>query len=179
MAPRPAFVPSVPFAVPTSWHRKPSPHHAPRVQPVTAIVLHADASAAIESTLAWLADPVSKVSYHVVIGRSGAVFLPVHPDAKAYHAGTSSLDGVAFCNAYSVGVCLSNRNDGHEVFPLMQVAVAVEVCTRLCRHYGIDPDRIVSHAQVATPAGRKTDPLGLDLEKFRDAVRTFLRTTVA
>lgn len=174
MAPKPAFTPEKRFAVPMAWAPRLSPHHAPRTQPVTAIVLHADASAKIEATLNWLRDPDSKVSYHVVVSRTGAVFSVVHPDEKAYHAGESELDGVKYLNGFSIGVSLSNKNDGKEPYPSIQVASAVRVCELFCRHYGIPVARIVTHAQVATPPGRKTDPLGLDLEAFRAAVAAHL-----
>lgn len=170
-------MPIAPFVVPTAWIKKPSPHHAQRVQPVTAIVLHADASAKIESTLAWLADPVSKVSYHIVISRNGAVFSVVHPDAKAYHAGVSELEGVPFCNSYSIGVSLSNKNDGIEPYPPAQVMSAIEVCARLCSHYGIPVTRIVTHAFIAPT--RKTDPKGLNVTAFRASVAAALLPRVA
>jgi N-acetyl-anhydromuramyl-L-alanine amidase AmpD len=34
-------------------------------------------------------------------------------------------------------------------------------------HYGIPDSRIVSHAQIALPPGRKSDPLGFDFERVR------------
>lgn len=158
------------FAVPAFWVPRLSPNHNARHLPVRAIVLHADASANVEGTLSWLATPSSKVSYHVVVGRDGTVYMAVHPDRRAWHAGVSSLHGVADCNGYSVGVCLSNTNSGTDPYPSVQVAAVVGVCVALCQHYGIDPAEIVSHAAVALPPGRKTDPKGLDIAAFRAAV---------
>ncbi len=160
----------MPFAVPAFWVSRPSPNHNARNHPVRAIVLHADAASNEQGTLSWLATPSSKVSYHVLVGRDGTVYMAVHPDRRAWHAGISSLNGVADCNGYSVGVCLSNTNSGTEPYPLAQVAAAVGVCARLCQHYGIATADIVSHAAVALPPGRKTDPKGLDLAAFRLAV---------
>lgn len=152
----------------------PSPNHNARTQPVTAIALHADASSRVESSLDWVRRPESKVSYHVMIGRNGAVFSVVPPDRRAWHAGESSFDGRKDCNGYSVGVCLSNRNDGVELYPPVQQQAAVSVCAALCRHYGIPVERIVTHAEVARPAGRKTDPKGFDLLRFREDVAAAL-----
>jgi N-acetylmuramoyl-L-alanine amidase len=160
----------VSFLIPTTWQWMPSPNHSPRTVPVSAIVLHADASSRVESSLDWVRRVESQVSYHVLIGRNGAVFAVVNPDRRAWHAGRSRLDGRDDVNQFSVGVCLSNRNDGDEPFPVSQVASAVEVCAKLCTHYGIWTDKITTHAAVATPAGRKTDPKGLDLAAFRAAV---------
>ena len=164
----------VPFAPPLHWQMRPSPNQKARAQAVSAIVLHADASSRIESTLDWVRRVESGVSYHVVVSRSGGVYQIVTPDRIAYHAGVSSLNGDPFCNSYSVGVCLSNRNDGDEPYSRSQVMSAVEVCAALCRHYGIPVDRIVTHAAVATPAGRKSDPKGLDVDAFRVAVASLL-----
>lgn len=124
----------------------------------------------------WIRRRESKVSYHVLIGRKGDIYALVDPDRQAWHAGASTLDGAPWCNRYSVGVCLSNRNDGHEPYPEAQVQAAVSVCAHLCEYYGIPVERIVTHAQIATPPGRKTDPMGLDLPAFRAAVAAHLET---
>jgi N-acetyl-anhydromuramyl-L-alanine amidase AmpD len=138
-------------------------------------VLHADASSRIDSSLDWVRRVESKVSYHVMIGRNGAVYLVVPPDLNAWHAGVSSFLGQPNVNAFSVGVCLSNRNDGEEPYPDAQVRSAAEVCAALCRHYQIPLDHITTHALVATPTGRKTDPKGLSLDAFREQVRDLMK----
>lgn len=155
---------------------------------MTAIVLHSDASSKIESSLDWIrksqqqldalweGTPASKrpprkyqaVSYHVMVGRNGLIFAVVNPDRKAWHAGVSTLDGKSDVNQFSVGVCLSNRNDGVEPYPMSQQGAAADVCAVLCLHYGIPVARIVTHAHIAPT--RKTDPKGLDVEAFRDMV---------
>jgi AmpD protein len=100
----------------------------------------------------------------------------VPPERRAWHAGQSSWDGAPDCNDYTIGVCLSNRNDGEEPYAEAQRAAAVDVCAALCRYFAIPAVRITTHALVATPAGRKTDPLGLDLPKFRAAVAAAVST---
>jgi len=158
----------MPFRVPAHWAWRPSPNHSPRSGAVTAIILHADASAKIESSLDWVRREESKVSYHVMVGRNGLTFCVVNPDRKAWHAGVSTMDGQPDVNRFSVGVCLSNRTDGVEPFPMTQRGAAADVCAALCLHYRIPVARITTHAAVAP--GRKTDPLGLDVEAFRDMV---------
>lgn len=160
-----------PFRVPASWAWRPSPNHTPRHATVTAIVLHADAASRIESSLDWVRRAESKVSYHVMIGRNGSTFCVVHPDRTAWHAGESMFAGERLVNRFSVGVCLSNRNDG-EPYPITQLGAAADVCALLCGHYDIPVTRITTHAAIATPAGRKTDPVGLDLAAFRDMVES-------
>jgi len=164
------------FAPPRHWQSRPSPNYNNRpdhMQP-TAIVLHADASNRVDQSLDWCRRPESKVSYHVLIGRTGNVFSLVHPEHRAWHAGKSEMDGVSDVNDFSIGVCLSNRNDG-ETFPASQVFEAVRTCALLCRFYNISPSRITTHALVARPLGRKTDPLGLELDAFITQVKQMLR----
>lgn len=177
---------STAFAVPDAWKWSASPNHTARTKPVTAIVLHA--SPGETATLSWIAKSkadldalwhatpeakrpkvkYSPVSYHVVIGRDGTVYVAVNPDRRAWHAGTSSFKGRANCNDYSVGVCLINKQDGKEAYPEAQIASAVDVCVHLARHYSVPPAHIPSHAEVSP--GRKVDPLGLDMDAFREAV---------
>lgn len=82
----------MPFRPPASWRVTASPNHNSRgTATVSAIVLHADAAAKVDSTLDWCRrsqaqldllweeTPMSKrppsryraVSYHVVVGRNG------------------------------------------------------------------------------------------------------------
>lgn len=158
----------LPFRVPDTWTMAPSPNASPRSVRVTAIVVHADAASRVESSIDWSRRAESKVSYHVLIGRTGRVWCLVHPDRTAWHAGESSMNGERFVNRFSVGVCLSNRNDGGEPFPAAQQSAAADVCAILCGHYGIPVERITTHAAIAP--GRKNDPLGFDVAAFRDMV---------
>jgi len=163
------------LVLPPKWQSRPSPNRNKRPEGVriTAIVLHADASDRVDTSLDWCRRPESKVSYHFLLGRTGNVFLLVHPEQRAWHCGVSALDGVSDVNDFAIGVCLSNRNDG-ETYPKAQLFEAAMVCVQLVNHYGIPLERIVTHAEVALPPGRKTDPLGLDLEAFRATVRALL-----
>jgi len=166
------------FVPPRSWQSRPSPNHnaRPATAKISGIVLHADASSSVASSMDWIRRSESQVSYHVLIGRRGDVYLIVPPEQRAWHAGRSVWDGVSDCNDYTIGVCLSNRNDGEEPYAEAQRIAAIEVCAELCRHFAIPASRITTHALIATPAGRKTDPRGLELPPFRAAVATALRT---
>lgn len=161
-----------PFVLPKAWTWRPSPNFNTRPSggSISGIVLHADASGTIASSMDWIRRAESKVSYHVIIGRRGDIYALVRPEHRAWHAGVSEWDGAPDCNDYTLGVCLSNRNDGVETYPIAQRQAAMDVCADLCRHYKIPAARITSHARVATPAGRKTDPKGLDLLAFIDGV---------
>lgn len=152
------------FTIPSHWEPRPSPNFSKRTRAVNCIVLHADVASRIDGSLDHVRRRESKVSYHIMVGRTGKVYNVVHPDNKAWHAGVSVFDGVKNVNDFSVGVCMSNRNDG-EVFPPSQIEETVNVCVALCKHYKIDPSRITTHAIIAP--GRKTDPLGFDLHAFQ------------
>jgi AmpD protein len=92
------------------------------------------------------------------LGRAGHVYECVAPTRRAWHAGVSSFGGVRDCNNYSIGVCFSN-NQRNEPFPDRQVEAGAELVAGLMHRYPlITLERIATHAAVALPAGRKTDP---------------------
>lgn len=137
----------------------PSPHHNARTGPIRCIVLHSDAGQSDAGTLAWLADPESKVSYHVLIGRHGQVYTIVPESRRAWHAGKGAWQGHADVNGCSLGLAFANRHDGKEAITPLQVAAAQSVVADWRAKYpGITA--VVTHADVALPKGRKTDPFG-------------------
>lgn len=158
----------LPFIFPKAWAWRASPNFntRPTGTTISGIILHADAANTVASSMDWIRRRESKVSYHILIGRRGDIYALVRPEHRAWHAGPSAWEGVTDCNDYTIGVCLSNRNDGDEPYPIAQRQAAMDVCTALCQHYHIPATRITSHAKVATPTGRKTDPKGLDLGEF-------------
>lgn len=139
--------------------QKPTPHHnaRPHGSGVSLLVIHADASKSEAATTSWLADPVSKVSYHYLVGRDGTVYQFVPDDRRAWHAGISEFQGVPDCNDYSIGLSFSN-DQVHEEFPEAQVDAGAILAIVLCLRHGIPVSRIAPHSAIATPAGRKHDP---------------------
>jgi N-acetyl-anhydromuramyl-L-alanine amidase AmpD len=135
---------------------RPSPNFSRRMKPITAIVLHCDASPSAESTISWLTSPDSKVSYHFLIGRGGNVYQFVKEGDKAWHAGVSVFDDVPNCNDYSLGLSFANRNDG-EAYTDIALMTMAELCRSLMQKYpAITKDRITTHAIISP--GRKHDP---------------------
>jgi N-acetylmuramoyl-L-alanine amidase len=111
-------------------------------------------------------DPVSKVSYHVVIGRQGQVYRLVPESRRAWHAGKGQWDGHADVNGCSLGLAFSNRHDGTEALTPLQMASAQSVIAEWRAKYPTI-EAVTTHAAVAP--GRKTDPLkavGFRLEDF-------------
>jgi len=133
----------------------PSPNHNVRgSKSVKLIVLHADASPNEKGCLSWIQSSESKVSYHVLIGRDGAVYTCVPYDRRAWHAGKSEWHGEKDVNGISIGVSFSNRNDGKEPLTEKQKAAAKRVIAEIRAKYGALP--VTTHAKIAP--GRKNDP---------------------
>ena len=146
----------------------PSPNYGTRNgSPIQVVVMHCDAGTSDAGTLAWCADPASKVSYHVLVGRNGGAFTMVDPKHRAWHCGKSEWNGVKDVNTISLGLSFANRGDGMEPLTPIQIAVAQGIIQYWRQEYpGI---AVTTHAAVATPAGRKTDPLkcpGFQLEDY-------------
>lgn len=137
--------------------KKPTPHYntRPAGTKPDLIVLHADAGASDAGTISWIADPSSKVSYHLFVGRDGRVYRFVEDDLRAWHAGASSFAGIPDCNDYSIGVSFANNQTG-ELFPTVQVDAGVALVSWLCARHGIGVSRITTHAIISP--GRKHDP---------------------
>ncbi len=159
--------------LPLAYPFSASPHFDDRPPGMTidAVVLHATTFGSLEESVAFFLAPTAVVSTHFVVGRDGTVVQMVPVEKRAWHAGLSRLHGVEHVNDFSVGIELVNRNDGVEPYPEVQVQAAAGIVRFLRSRYAIPDDRIVSHAEIATPPGRKTDPIGLDLSRFRLTTR--------
>lgn len=135
-----------------------SPNHSARPNQARPrlIVLHATGPGSVKGILEWVTDKASKVSYHGLIASDGAYYNLVNPERAAWHAGVSEWNGVKNINSISLGLAFVNPNDG--VIPLtpQQIAVAKGVIQYWKQNYPIEA--VTTHAAVATPKGRKTDP---------------------
>lgn len=159
----------------TTFQRSPNQNARPEGVRVDAIVLHADAGQTDAGTISWLVSPVSKVSYHYLIGRDGSVHQFVADDQRAWHAGKSAWQGRADCNSYSIGVSFANDQSG-EPFKPAALAAGVQLVADLCAKHRIPLVRVFTHAACATPPGRKHDPGPLfPLAKFLTDVGARLR----
>lgn len=149
-----------------------SPNHNARPQGavVDCIVLHSDASPTAKSSIDWIKRRESGVSYHTLIDRDGTAYKFVEPARRAWHAGPSEFRGRPDCNNYSLGLSFANKNDGEPYTAAQYESAAIVVLGWMSMFPKITPDRITTHAIVATPAGRKTDPLGFDLERLRKLI---------
>lgn len=138
---------------------------------VTCIVLHATVEPTTEGTMGIFLNPAKKVSAHFIVGKDGRVVQMVPIEKRAWHAGNSILDGVPSVNNYSVGIEMVNLNDGLDPYSQAQMEAVAGLIRFIRSRYSIPDNRIVSHAQIALPAGRKSDPAGFDFDKIRAMAR--------
>lgn len=137
--------------------------------PIDTVLLHATAGS-FRGALSWCLNPVSKVSYHYLISKTGEVAQIVPLGMQAWHAGVCrmTIDGqtVRNLNSRSIGIALENRNDGADPYPKAQIDALIELIRDLKTRVK-SLRYLVSHAEVAWPRGRKTDPRGLDMASLR------------
>lgn len=137
----------------------------PRGVVPSLIVLHSTCGA-YDGALRWLCSPRSLVSAHFIVARDGGRAAQIVPTERAaWHAGVSRWDGREHVNNWSVGIEMEHI-DGEEDWPEEQLRVVAVLCAQLIDIYGIEPDAIVSHAEVAVPAGRKVYPVDFPWEQF-------------
>lgn len=162
-----------PPVIPMAYAYLPSPNvdDRPSGAVINCIVLHSTVAPTIEETAAIFLDPKSKVSAHYVVGKNGRVVQMVPIERRAWHAGISELEGAPHVNDYSVGIEMVNRNDGIDPYPDAQIEAVAGIIRLLRSRFNIPDSRIVSHAQIALPFGRKSDPVGFDFDKVRALAR--------
>jgi N-acetyl-anhydromuramoyl-L-alanine amidase len=95
-----------------------------------------------------------RVSSHFLIRRDGELIQFVPCTMRAWHAGQSEWHGRSRCNDFSIGVELEGADD--TPFEDSQFVVLADLARVLQRAYPLRA--FVGHADIATPAGRKTDP---------------------
>jgi AmpD protein len=95
-----------------------------------------------------------QVSSHFLIRRDGELVQYVPCDRRAWHAGRSNWQGRDNCNDFSIGIELEGTD--HDPYTSAQYARLNELVTLLRQHYGIPPQALAGHDQIAP--GRKTDP---------------------
>jgi N-acetylmuramoyl-L-alanine amidase len=98
-------------------------------------------------------------SHYLVRDDPVIVYQLVDDSRRAYHAGDSSWQGNTQLNAASIGIEIVNRGnrDGTwQDYRPEQIDAVVTLVKRLAREYGVKPDHIVGHSDIAPQ--RKVDP---------------------
>ncbi|MDN7675843.1 N-acetylmuramoyl-L-alanine amidase [Burkholderia oklahomensis] len=147
-----------------------SPNQDSRVR---TLVLHYTAQSLARS-VALLTDPKRPVSAHYLVpdaaddGKRFRVFALVPESSRAWHAGISYWQGERLLNASSIGIEIVNIGfpEADENAPLMrrrwssfpdaQISVVGRLAADIVARYGIPPQKVVGHSDIAP--GRKLDP---------------------
>ncbi len=122
------------------------------------IVLHYTGMKTGKEALRRLCDPESKVSSHYFLDEKGRVRQLVADDRRAWHAGVSYWAGERDVNSASIGVEIVNPGHefGYQAFSERQIGALAFLCRRLMDRYGIRPERVLAHSDIAP--SRKVDP---------------------
>ncbi|HEY0097188.1 MAG TPA: N-acetylmuramoyl-L-alanine amidase [Archangium sp.] len=139
---------------------------------IDVIVLHHTASNSGRADLAWLRSQESRVSAHYLVDRDGRIYQLVADEDRAWHAGRCALRGVTTdMNARSLGIELVNDGTGRTPYTEQQYRALEALVPYLVTTYGVPPENVVGHKDVAVPAGRKNDPsANFDFARIRRAV---------
>lgn len=181
--------PEVPVPIPTprkpihEW--SPSPNFTPANAHKDTIVWHHTAGA-WKASLDWLRNPTSGVSSDYLITKAGKIYQLVADTNIAWHAGYSLMpDGREDVNRFSYGVELENAGDGRDPYPPAQIDAAVALARYLVAKNNIRRGNQVTHELIrrlwkerypnrlddlGRPISYKTDPRGLDMQKFLDRI---------
>jgi len=101
------------------------------------------------------------------LGRSGTVY--VIAAGLCWHAGATFEESQD--NWHAIGI--EAEHDGISPWPPDLLDAYARLCAALCRHYGLGISRVMGHKEIASPAGRKTDP-NFDMTAFRARVLSHL-----
>ena len=133
-----------------------------RIKP-QAIVLH-HTCGSYAGSVAWCADPASRVSYHCIVAKDGRRTVLADPDERCWHAGVSSWRGRRDLNSWSVGAAFegdtNTRTLGED-----EMASMAEYLIPIMRQYNLAQGDITDHRTVSP--GRKDDLAPRELARFK------------
>jgi AmpD protein len=147
-----------------------TPNKSLRTITPTMLVLH-HTSGSYNGSVSWCMNPNSQVSYHCIIARDGRRTVLADDNARTWHAGVSSWQGVPDCNSYSIGVAWEGDTYSN---PLGEAAMesAIQYIVPRMKRWHIPLHRIVTHQQIAP--GRKNDISPADASRFKSKLKAAL-----
>ena len=134
-----------------------------RKLPVSILVLHYTGMETGEAARDRLCDPAAEVSAHWLVHEDGRIENLVDENARAWHAGRGSWNGITDLNSASIGVEIVNG--GHNVpspngnlppYPDVQILSVIKLAKEIIGRHDIAAHNIVGHSDVAPE--RKEDP---------------------
>jgi N-acetyl-anhydromuramyl-L-alanine amidase AmpD len=141
-----------------------TPNKGSKVIIPSAVVLH-HSDGSYRGGVAWISNPASKVSYHVLIARDGRRTVFCNDTERAWHAGKSNWQGRSDLNSWSLGVAWEGNT--YE-YPLGNAAIdsALEYLLPRLKKWNISRDMVLDHRLVSP--GRKTDLAPAQYNKFQE-----------
>ena len=139
------------------------------IKPEAIVLHHSDGS--YRGGVAWISNPASKVSYHVLIARDGRRTVFANDTERCWHAGKSNWQGRSDLNSWSLGVAWEGNTYD---YPLGDdaMASAIEYLVPRMKKWGIPLNMVVTHQQVAPT--RKTDISAADAARFKSRLKAAL-----
>jgi len=128
-----------------------------------AIVLHHTAGS-YAGSVAWCADPASRVSYHCIVAKDGRRTVLADPDERAWHAGKSSWRGRRDLNSWSVGAAFEGDTYERELGEAEMASMA-DYLLPIMQRYGLTLADVTDHRTVSP--GRKDDLAPRELARFK------------
>ena len=109
-------------------------------------------------------DPISRVSYHAIVGKDGKRTVLADPDERTWHAGVSSWRGKKDLNSWSIGAAFEGDTNTRQ-FGEAEMASMAEYLVPLMKRYGLTLADVTDHRTVSP--GRKDDLKPLELARMR------------
>lgn len=103
------------------------------------------------------------------IGRSGTIYCI--SEKISWHAGEGDWNGVTDGNGHFAGI---EAEGPYSEWPAAELDAYERLVASILIELGRGVDWAPTHAQWANPPGRKTDPYGFDLTRFRNNVQRYL-----
>jgi N-acetylmuramoyl-L-alanine amidase len=128
---------------------------------VDTIVIHSTAGG-LDGALSWLCNPVSKVSAHYVIARSGDIYKLVPLSRAAWHAGR--CPNFPNANRRSIGIEMEQLPTEP---PTQKQLEALMQLIRQIRKY-FDIRYVYGHREINP---RKSDPYHIDMNELRSQIQ--------
>jgi len=109
---------------------------------VDHIVIYCTRTTGIQTTVQICQSPLTKRSYHFVVGRDGEVFQTVHITDTAWHASNVSLP---LANERSIGIALVGVGN---VFTSRQYSSLYKIIVLLIKILGIEEEGILGYEDI-------------------------------
>ena len=147
---------------PTKLLNSPNVTKGRRIVP-NAIVLHHTAGS-YAGSVAWCADPASRVSYHCIVSKDGKRTVLADPDERCWHAGVSSWRGRRDLNSWSVGAAFEGDTNTRQLGEAEMASMA-DYLMPIMRQYGLSLSDVTDHRTVSP--GRKDDLNPTEFARFK------------